>query len=50
MEKETYQNSSGSKINLYSLLPMGEVRAVIHMTHGMAEHVLRYSRFAKKVS
>jgi alpha-beta hydrolase superfamily lysophospholipase len=50
MERETYQSSTGSKINLYSLLPMGEVRAVIHITHGMAEHALRYSRFASKLA
>ena len=49
MERETYQSSSGSKINLYSLLPIGEVRAVIHITHGMAEHALRYARFASKL-
>ena len=50
MERETYQSSSGSKINLYSILPMGEVRAVIHITHGMAEYALRYSRFATKLA
>ncbi|MDG1870234.1 MAG: alpha/beta hydrolase, partial [Candidatus Thioglobus sp.] len=50
MERETYQSSSGSKINLYSLLPIGEVRAVIHITHGMAEHALRYSRFASRLA
>ena len=50
MKRETYQSSSGSKINLYSLLPIGEVRAVIHITHGMAEHALRYSRFASKLA
>jgi len=50
MERESYQSSSGSKINLYSLLPMGEVRAIIHITHGMAEHALRYSRFASKLA
>jgi len=50
MERETYKSSSGAKINLYSLLPIGEVRAVIHITHGMAEHALRYSRFASKLA
>jgi len=50
MERESYQSSSGSKINLYSFLPMGEVRAIIHITHGMAEHALRYSRFASKLA
>jgi len=50
MEREIYQSSSGSKINLYSLLPTEEVTAVIHITHGMAEHALRYSRFASKLA
>ena len=50
MERETYRSSTGSKINLYSLLPMGEARAVIHIAHGMAEHALRYSRFASKLA
>ena len=50
MERETYQSSSGSKINLYSLFPMGEVRAVIHITHGMAEHAIRYARFASELT
>ena len=46
MEREIYQSPTGSKINLYSLLPLNEARAVIHITHGMAEHSFRYSRFA----
>ena len=50
MERETYQSSSGSKINLYSLFPMGDVKAVIHITHGMAEHAMRYHRFASELT
>ena len=50
MEREIHQSSSGAKINLYSLFPMGEVRAVIHITHGMAEHAIRYSRFASELT
>ena len=50
MERETYQSSTGAKINLYSLFPMGEVRAVIHIAHGMAEHAIRYSRFASELT
>ena len=46
MQTEIHQSPTGSKINLNSLLPLGEARAVIHITHGMAEHSLRYSRFA----
>ena len=29
---------------------MGEVRAVIHIAHGMAEHAIRYSRFASELT
>ena len=46
MQREVYQSPTGSKINLHSLLPLDEARAVVHITHGMAEHSSRYSRFA----
>ena len=46
MEREIYHSSTGAKINLYSLLPDNNLKAVIHITHGLAEHALRYSRFA----
>ena len=50
MEREIYHSSTGAKINLYSLLPDNNLKAVIHITHGMAEHAIRYSRFASKLS
>jgi alpha-beta hydrolase superfamily lysophospholipase len=50
MQREVYQSPTGSKINLYSLLPLGEARAVVHITHGMAEHSKRYSRFALELT
>jgi alpha-beta hydrolase superfamily lysophospholipase len=50
MQREIYKSPTGSKINLYSLLPTGEARAVIHIAHGMAEHSMRYSRFALKLT
>jgi alpha-beta hydrolase superfamily lysophospholipase len=46
MEREIYPSSTGAKINLYSLLPDNNLKAVIHITHGLAEHAKRYSRFA----
>jgi len=46
MEREIYRSSTGAKINLYSLLPDNNLKAVIHITHGLAEHAKRYSRFA----
>jgi len=50
MHTEIHQSPTGSKINLYSLLPLGEARAVVHITHGMAEHSKRYSRFALELT
>jgi alpha-beta hydrolase superfamily lysophospholipase len=50
MQREVYQSPTGSKINLCSLLPTGEIKAVIHISHGMAEHSMRYSRFALKLT
>jgi len=50
MQTEIYQSTTGSKIFLHSLLPSGEVRAVVHITHGMAEHSSRYSRFALELT
>ena len=49
MKQEISISPTGSKINLYSLIPLGRVRAVIHITHGMAEHSKRYSRFANQL-
>ena len=50
MQTEIHQSPTGSKINLHSLLPLGEARAVVHITHGMAEHSKRYSRFALELT
>ncbi len=46
MKSEIYQSRTGSQINLYSLIPNNEARAVVHISHGMVEHASRYSRFA----
>ena len=50
MQTEIYQSATGSKIYLHSLLPPGKSRAVVHITHGMAEHSSRYSRFALELT
>ena len=49
MKSEIYQSQTGSKINLYSLIPNNEVKAIIHISHGMVEHALRYKRFANEL-
>ena len=50
MQNEIFNSSNGSKINLYSLLPSAQVKAAVHITHGMAEHSKRYSRFALQLA
>ncbi|MEH6401727.1 MAG: alpha/beta hydrolase [Sneathiella sp.] len=37
----------GLQVHVYEWLPDGEVKAVIQIAHGMAEHGARYERFAK---
>ena len=49
MKSEIYQSQTGSKINLYSLIPKNGIRAIIHISHGMVEHALRYKRFANEL-
>ena len=42
MNSETLISSTGAKLNVYSLVPQKEVKAIIHIAHGMVEHALRY--------
>ena len=49
MNSETLISSTGAKLNVYSLVPQKEVKAIIHIAHGMVEHALRYSRFASEL-
>ena len=49
MNSETIISSTGAKLNVYSLLPQKEVKAIIHIAHGMVEHASRYSRFADEL-
>lgn len=37
---------SGADLNLYSGMPKDDVKGVVHINHGMAEHAGRYERFA----
>ena len=49
MKSETFVSSTGAKLNLYSLLPIKDTKAIIHIAHGMVEHANRYSRFANEL-
>lgn len=39
--------ADGVSVHVYEWLPEGEVKAVLQIAHGMAEHGARYERFAK---
>ncbi len=49
MKKETVfvEMSDGKKVALHTWLPDGEVKAVVQLSHGMAEFAMRYDRFAE---
>ena len=49
MKSETYISLTGAKLNLYSLLPSKDIKATIHIAHGMVEHAYRYSRFSREL-
>ena len=49
MKSETFISSTGAKLSLYSLLPIKDTKAIIHIAHGMVEHANRYSRFANEL-
>lgn len=40
----------GASIHVYRWLPHGEVRAVVQIAHGMAEHAARYGRLAEALT
>jgi alpha-beta hydrolase superfamily lysophospholipase len=46
MQAFTFTASDGHPLFVYAWPPEGAARAVIHVTHGLAEHAGRYARFA----
>lgn len=48
--ESTVNSPSGAALHLYSRMPERHVRAAIHINHGMAEHALRYGRFARELT
>lgn len=49
MKKETVfvEMSDGKKVALHTWIPDGDVKAVVQLSHGMAEFAMRYDRFAE---
>ncbi|GHV88821.1 hydrolase [Spirochaetia bacterium] len=49
VEETWFDTADAAKIFLRRWIPQGEKRAVLHIVHGMAEHGLRYDRFARRL-
>src|ERR1041384_1491547 len=41
---------SGALLYVYAKRPAGSVKAVVQINHGLAEHALRYERFAERLA
>lgn len=44
--KAKVSSSTGAKLQLYKMEANGSAKAVVHINHGMCEHIDRYERFA----
>ena len=42
----TFAADDGAPLFVYRFLPEGDPRAIVHISHGMAEHAARYARLA----
>lgn len=45
-----FKTKNSIPINSYKWSPTGEIKAVVQISHGMNEHILRYDEFAKFLS
>lgn len=45
-EKSKLKSPSSAELQLYHLETKGQAKAVVHLNHGMCEHIGRYERFA----
>lgn len=52
MKADTFQlrAEDGASIHVYRWLPDGDVRAIVQIAHGMAEHAARYARLAEALT
>lgn len=50
IENFKFKTKKSILINTYKWVPAGEVKAVVQISHGMNEHILRYDEFAKFLS
>lgn len=50
MQNFKFKTKKGITINAYKWVPTGEIKAIVQISHGMNEHILRYDGFAKFLS
>jgi alpha-beta hydrolase superfamily lysophospholipase len=52
MRSDTFSlpGRDGAAVHVYRWLPDGEVRAIVQIAHGMAEHAARYARLAEALT
>ncbi|MEM9573900.1 MAG: alpha/beta hydrolase [Pseudomonadota bacterium] len=43
-------SKSGAQLNVYASNANGKARGIVHINHGLAEHAVRYARFAEALS
>ena len=48
--KSKLASSTGAKLQLYKMQTQGSAKAIVHITHGMCEHIGRYEQFANILS
>lgn len=46
MQNFNFKTKSGTSINSYKWTPTGQAKAIVQISHGMNEHILRYTEFA----
>lgn len=46
MKKSKLISSTSASLNLYTAMPKNPLKAIVHITHGMAEHAARYEWFS----
>ena len=52
MKSDTFElrAEDGASIHIHRWLPEGEIRAIVQVAHGLAEHGARYARFAEALT
>lgn len=49
-ERRTLESPTGARLGVYDRPAQGNLRALLHVNHGLAEHAARYAEFARILS